>query len=338
MAGIKALRKLQFAREATAGVAVPATAIWRGTGVLNSKIEDKDVEEDIGIFGGSDRTVRIDNAGEIELGDIALSPEQLPYLLLMLLGEAALPPVADTGSGFIYSAAIPVRYPGPVPVTFSLEGGDNFEVEGINHVFATSLKIQGKDKEEVTMSASLIGKDVHILPSSFTPDVPIPAVSEVLTRQGRIFIDNEADDFGAGAIVGQIKGFNVTLNAVWHLQYSMDESQSFYTCYYTGHSCEGSVTFLHDAAVSGIDGEKAKWRAKQNRLLRIALNGNQLTTAGAHSHKSIIIDLPIRWKMFNSLSDEDGISIVVGDFVSKYNQAKDFSGSFTVINELASLP
>ena len=50
MAGIRALRKLQYGKETTAGTAVAATAVWRGIGTIQDNLETVFPAEDIGIL------------------------------------------------------------------------------------------------------------------------------------------------------------------------------------------------------------------------------------------------------------------------------------------------
>ncbi len=57
MAGIKALRKIQLGREANAGTAVAATAIWRGMGTIEDTREVVVAEEDVGIIMGTEWSV-----------------------------------------------------------------------------------------------------------------------------------------------------------------------------------------------------------------------------------------------------------------------------------------
>ena len=56
MAGIKALRKLQFGRETTAGTITTPTFIWRGMGTIADTREVKFPQEDIGYLGGTTRS------------------------------------------------------------------------------------------------------------------------------------------------------------------------------------------------------------------------------------------------------------------------------------------
>ncbi len=56
MAGARALRKLQFGKETTAGTNVDATTIWRGMGTIKDEREVVFPAEDVGILGGTDRS------------------------------------------------------------------------------------------------------------------------------------------------------------------------------------------------------------------------------------------------------------------------------------------
>jgi len=53
--GIKALRRLQFGKEATAGTKLKATAIWRGEGTIKNDLAVVNPVEDIGVIIDTDR-------------------------------------------------------------------------------------------------------------------------------------------------------------------------------------------------------------------------------------------------------------------------------------------
>ena len=43
-------------------------------------------------------------------------------------------------------------------------------------------------------------------------------------------------------------------------------------------------------------------------------------------NKLLRIDLPIKWQTFNALDDQNGNSIIEGEFYSKYNEDVDAAG------------
>jgi hypothetical protein len=121
-------------------------------------------------------------------------------------------------------------------------------------------------------------------------------------------------------------------------KFTMDGSLAYEFAVLTDVKVSGEITFEHDTAVNGTTGEKANWRNEVPRLLALRFAGSNLTTGGTdHQTKALHIDLPIKWKKFNPLSDIEGNDTVVGTFESRYNEVLGSRGSITIVSEHAAL-
>ncbi len=103
MAGLKSLRKLQFGRETTAGTEVAASTVWRGSGAIQDDIEIVFVDEDIGVFSGSDRTYVSKFGGSLSLDETPASYQQVGYFFDAGIELIASGTGDGTGSGVEYT-------------------------------------------------------------------------------------------------------------------------------------------------------------------------------------------------------------------------------------------
>lgn len=338
MPGRKKLRRVQFGREVTPGTAVAATAIWRGTGLLEDAREVEEVEEEVGILGGTDRTNIPMLLGKLKLDPIAATFEQLQYLYALGLGGPTTGSADGVGSNRIYTTPVPTTSaPACVPYTF--QGGDDFEVEQLEYAHATKIELSGTTGKAVMMSAELQGRQVQRLNTGFTGGVALPAIDDILTSLGKVFLDPISGAYGATQVSAAILGFKLTIECKWVPKWFVDGQLTFTLPVLTDVIINGDLTFEHDPAVSGSNGEKANWRNQVPRLLQLRFEGKNVTTPGTtYSKKTAIVNLPIKWKKFAPLTDKDGNDTCVGSFVSKYNATAANRGQFIVVNELAALP
>ena len=75
MPGIKSLRRIQGGAEATAGTSVPATWIWRGTGVGKDLSAVTFVEEDIGLLSDALRTYKAKTGGRNKVVEYVINTQ-----------------------------------------------------------------------------------------------------------------------------------------------------------------------------------------------------------------------------------------------------------------------
>lgn len=332
MPGIKALRKIQLGREATAGTAVAATTIWRGMGTIEDTLETVFVEEDIGYLGGVDRAYVPKLGASLSLGSTPATYEQLPHILEMaILAETATQDGAGTDYIYDYVEATTAL---PTLKTYTIEGGDNIQAEEMEYVFCESFTLSGKAGEASMMAAELRGRQVAT--TTFTGALALPTVEEILTSKGKFYID------AVGGTIGTTQKSNTlldyTLNWATGIKavHTVDGQLYFALTKKTAPEITLDLTFEHDATSVA---EIAAWRAGTARQIRLQFEGSAIATPGTtYSVKTFNIDLAGKWDSFSAIGDQDGNDIVTGTFRARYNATAALFAELLVVNELDALP
>lgn len=331
MVGIKSLRKIQLGRETTSGTAVAATTIWRGRGVIEDQRDTVFVEEDIGYLSGVDRSYQPKLFAALGMESIEATFEQLPHIFEAGI-KTATPAQDDTGSGYLYVYAFPTTAANTIK-TYTLEGGDNQEVEEIEYAFVEKFTLSGKAGEALMVSADYKGRQATV--SAFTTTATLPTVEDILFSKGKLYIDNVADTFGSTQVSNSLLEFSADVTTGWMPVWTADGALYFSFAKQVMPEITGSMTFEHDGSSTA---EKVLWRAQTPRLVRLIWEGTALTTAGNYTYKTLILDMAIKWEKFNALGDQDGNDIIQATFRARYNAtAADFA-NITVVNELTTLP
>lgn len=342
MPGRKTLRKVQWGLESTPGTAVAATALWRGKGAL---IDDartvNEVEEEIGIFDGADRTNIPKLFATLALAQTEATFEQLQYLFAMLFGGPTTGSADGAGSsGYKYQTTFPTTSV-PTGKFYTIEGGDDYEAEEVEYCHATKVNLSGVAGEAVMVSADIQGRQATR--TTFTGSIAVPAVEDIMASVGALYLDAIGGTIGTTQISQQLLRFSIDFEARWEPKFTIDGQLYFSYPVLTGKRISGTITFEHDAAVGGTgSGAKALWRAQTARLMRLQFTGSSYGTAGTGTtftaKKGLRIDLPIKFTKIGTLEDQNGNDIVTATFVSKYNATAATAGNVLIANELTALP
>jgi len=410
--GLKALRKLQLFKETVKGTAGPATVVWRGVGVLKDLTPHVFAEEDVGYMSGVDRTYNPYFLTELSLAPVPATFEQLPYLLeagIKKLGTG----VADGGggSGKIYTYPLPTTGTNDI-LTYTIEGGNNNEKEEASYFIVEEIKLSGKPKSAITMSAKLSGRQATVLEytastiafvqatkkitdsallmaqfvtgttikvtgtvsndgiytvatggvaaeivvtetlvdesagSAFTlqdwfaggpTGLALPTVEEMIFGKSKLYIDAIAGTIGTTPKAATLLGWDLGIKTGWRGVFSGDGNASFGYAKCANPELTLDITFEHEGSCRA---EKAIWRAKTARLIRVLVEGSALGTVGSvYTYKTLRINMAGKWMSFDQLDEQDGNDIVTGTFVSRYVPAAlapQFA-SIIVVNEVAAL-
>jgi hypothetical protein len=159
--GIKRLNRIQFGKETTAGTTVAATTRWRGAGnMLDDQRKIEEIDEFIGILGGgADRDAVVQLLGMVDLAEVPATPEQFQYMLAMGLGGPTTGSADGAGSDKIYTTNLPTTTV-PTLVPYSVEGGDNSEVEVMEYTVCKKISLKGAMGQTARMAGSLMGRQV----------------------------------------------------------------------------------------------------------------------------------------------------------------------------------
>jgi hypothetical protein len=275
MAGSRALRKLQLAKETTAGTAVAATTIWRGTGTIKDEREIIFPEEDVGILGGTDRNYLARQWTELAMPSVEATFEQLPYILEAGVKSVAAAQADTGGSGYIYAYAASTTAQNTTK-TYTIEGGDDQQAEEFDYAFVKHFNLSGDGQGALMMSADWTGRETTN--TTFTGALSIPTVEEIRVNDASLYIDNSGGTIGSTAVSNTLFGLDLDWTTGLQEYWAVDGSLDFSLIKFTSDDIVLSMTYEHNASAVG---EKAKYRDQSTRLVRLSFSGSVFTTAGA---------------------------------------------------------
>ena len=329
--GIKRLRVIQLGDEGTPGSAVAADTIWRGEGAGPEILDDiQFVEEDIGRFGGANRSVKVSVGAQIALAATPLTFEQFPLLCQMGI-EAQQTGVADGGgSGLIYTFDFPLTSANTIR-TYTTEAGNNEECWDIEYCFCPEFTVTGGPNAAAMMSGLLRGRQAT--PGQSFASLSVAAVDEAVFNLGTLQLDAAGGTMGNTNVAGSLLGYTINIRTGLVAVTTGDGQLYFHNVEQPGWEITCDVVLKH---VTGTDTEHANWLAQTARLLEIKLEGPDLGTAGTdYSKKTVQFQLPGKWQTFTPLSDQDGVDILTGTFRAAYDETAGLGPKIIVVNETA---
>jgi len=327
MAGIKALRKIQLGKETTQGTKVDADIVWRGTGLIHDNMELMFPAEDIGMLVPAGRSYVARYEAGLTLGENEATFEQLPHLFEMGIKSAT--PTTDSNGNFNYSYTMPYASTDLVAstdlATYTVEGGDNAAEEEFGFGFLRSMQLTGSAGQALMVSAEIVGRQVE--PGTFTANVALADVEEILFSKGKLYIDNVKAFPATTQISNQLLGMSLSINTGWLPVYTADGALYFSFIKQTTPEVTLQITFEHDTTAVA---EKALWRAGTPRVMRLTFDGT--------SNKQLALDIAGKWESFDVLGEQDGNDIVAGTFRGTYNGTVGNIFRAIVTNALSALP
>ncbi len=342
--GRKALRSLRFRIEAANGTRVAPRFVYRGSGNIEDQRVQENPEEQIGIFGGGDRTYQPAMLGGLALDETDLTFEQFTDFLLMAgMGTMAAYPTQGSaqgasGSAGVFAFIIPSDI-APPTYSYTVEGGENaVEAEYMPYVLCKKISLKGAGGEAIKVSYELMGQ--YVAPTNalgtFSVVGTVPSVETVLAA-GSWWLTPAGSGFGTGQVTpGNILAFELDIEAMWKEKYSVDSGTTYYgTVVYTGMEMTGKLTMEFQRSgtygVAGSAGQMAKWRNQDTQLLRMQFPGGTIPVGTTYQNKLIQIDIPLKISKVGPLSDMDGNSIREIEYFSKYTETTPAAGRGTII-------
>lgn len=164
MSGIKRLRRIQLYKEATAtkGTTGIATAVLRTIGTVDDQREVYFPPEDIGYLVDVERVSTPYKFAVLDIEEHPATFEQICYWFSagILLHNTG---VADGGTGDIYT--YPFSYQEPVNdfQTYTIEAGDNEEMEILPYAYLPRFKLSGRPKLPIMISGTFEARQAERL-------------------------------------------------------------------------------------------------------------------------------------------------------------------------------
>ena len=341
--GRKELRNLRLRLETTPGTIAAPRFQWRGMFEMpDDQREVVNVEELVGIFGGTDRSYIPKLMGEITLGETELTFEEAPIpFAAMGFGSAGGSAYGASGSAVEFMFTVPV---GTAPTTqsFTIEAGDNVESEQLTYCIVNETKLSFPSGEAVKVETTWLARDVNRTNAvgSFTNAGTLVSPAEVvLSGRGSVWMNPAiaAATFGATrGTPGNILGGEITFSDIYEAKFPVDSGQLyFHTAVWKGVTIEGELTYevqnTGTTGAMGTAGQRQQWRDQQAQLMRLRWAGGTIPLGTTYSNKLFQVDLPIKYTKFDPLDDQNGNSIVTAQFFSKYNEDVPAAGRGTVL-------
>jgi len=330
--GSRWLTKVQLGQEATAGTEVAATTVLRAPfATIEDMLNVQVIEEDVGIIGGEDRTIVPYKWGQLSIPQHPASFEQLPYFCTSL--EKVVTGAADgAGSDKIYQYDVPYSAVADWQ-TYTVEAGDDQQEEQMLYGFFKSFQLSGKGEGPVLVQGTMIGQAVAT--GTFTGSVSVPTVEDIIFSKGALYLDAVSGSYGSTQVSNTLLSFDLTVAQIVLVKQSADGALTWDIVYRGPVEISGSLSYVHNASAVT---ERGNWRSETPRLMELKFTGSSVATAGTtYSAKTLIVDLPIKYIKFNAMENNDGLTVVGCDFISKYNSTIADRGKIIVVNELTSL-
>lgn len=344
--GIKALRKLQFGRESTAGTAVAATTVWRGEGTLEDTRSVQFPVEDIGLLPIATRSYQPLLGAQLQLNATPATFEQLPHIFEMGIKGTTAGTSDGAGSDYIYTYTMPTSsslsmYLTPTtssnPIkSYTIEGGDNQQAERMEFSFVSDFELSFKAGEAVMVTATINGRQVALNAFTSSTITTTPNVFEILTSNAKLYIDSTTATIGVTQVSNELLAGSVKVKT--GLKAIPTADGNLYFSFVKGVRPEVTMDLTFEHSTNAI-AEKAFWRSGTARQFRLDFSGNALTSAGTlYSTKKLLVDMAGIYEKFGALGDEDGDNIIVATVRAGYNATAALFTKFVVVNELSAIP
>ena len=301
---------------------------------MEDKREPYFPDEDIGYIAPLNRAVFPFTQGQLDLDEVPATFEQLPYILAMGVDGVVTGSADGTGSDKIYTYAFPTTAL-KTPKTFTIEGGDNEEVEQMAYAFAESFKLSGKAKEPIMMSATLIGANVSVM-ANFTGSLALPTVEDILFQKTKLYIDAVSGTIGTTQIPCMLYEFSLDVTTGFQAVYAANGDLAF--CKINGGMPDIKLHLVLEHNATSKD-QKAAWRSLTPKLIQLKSEGSAVATAGTtYTKKTLKVNVAGMWEKFEKLGENNGNDVLEGDFRVACDPTAAKYAEIIVVNELASLP
>lgn len=351
MPGVKELRSLRLRAEDTPGAQAVPRYLWRGNveGIDDLR-EVTTAEENVGIFGGTDRSYIPKYMAELPIAETEVTYEQIADIFQMCGfgtsggGNRAGSEQGASGSTVVFTLPIPTATM-PLTRSYTAEVGDMREGAGANnnaevmtYALCKELTLTGAGGAALKMEATLFGRNGTATNAmgSFSAAGTLAPVEVVLSGNGTVYLAPVSGAFGQHPVAaGNVLGCKVTFTPKWEPKFPIDSGQLyFHTAVFTGVDIAGELTMENQISgtfgASGSAGMVEKWRQQQPYLMRLQWPGAAIAEGTTFTTKMLRIDLPIKVIKAEPLDDQNGNDIRVMTWESRYNESSAASGRGTI--------
>ncbi len=305
MMGERALSKLQFGIEATAGTAVAADTLLAGAEILpvNPDRSPSFPEDNLGVRARSSR-VRLDQYLYQNSIRIPQSYFQaLPPILSCALKGGITPAEQTGGQGDYLWAFTPSMTASNSLDSMTLEAGDDVQAYEIEYVMYERIRLAGViaqagEEGAVALEADYFGRQVT--PTTFTGSISVPSMTDIIAKLSRIYVDT--------TWAGRGTTEKSSLLRAWELEILTGVHPKFFGSgnrFFDAHG-EGFIAAMCALTYEGnatADAEFDSFRAGTKQAVRVEIDSGVQIGSG-ENHK-LTIDLWGAYENVIPLSDED---------------------------------
>lgn len=332
--GIEALRQVQIGAESAHGTAVPCTTYLRGQGVPSDDTEHIFPAENIGIVPGTDRSYVAQEVGTLAYTG-PLTFEQLHPFQAALHTTAAS---ADgVGSGYVWEYNLPTTsiYSATDLTSYTIKAGDNASAEEMPFCFVPDFTIEGAYSQSLMLTANWRGQSWTASTFDALSASDLMTVEEILFNKGKLYIDDATGTMGGTQVSNTLLSMSLAVTTGWRAQPTADGTLSYSLIKQV--SPEATLTLVYEHNASAV-AEKAAWRAKTPRQIRLQFEGSTLTSAGTYSKKTFQVNAVGRYASFAALTSDAGNDTISATFRIRYNATAAKFLQLLFVNEVPSLP
>lgn len=331
VAGIKALRKIQLAKEVTPGTPV-TTSTANLIGKLGMKLEQKFYRPDdleTGKLSSFERSIVVGEMAKLPFESDA-NYEQLGYLLGMAI-KGAITPTGPTDGQYVWTY-LPNLTASNAVDTYTIKYGDDIQAFYSPFVFATDLEISGTLDEAVKVKSNLVGQ--FITPGTFTSLTNPTTLTPVITNTGKLYIDTTWAGLGVTNKAATLIDFSYKIsngiNAVKYLDgfiYYTDRAEK-------KRHVELDLTLAFNS-VSYAEFAKFIASTQTKSFIRIEFTGPLI---GSSHYDVLDLDGSFVIDDYDTLTERDGQDIVKLKLVSIYDSTGTAEWQVILKNALSTLP
>lgn len=334
MSGIKALRRIQLGREATAGTIVAATTKWRGTGTIEDMRTMEFPAEDVGILPGTTRSYVPKLLAGLHIDQVPATFEQVGHIFEMAIAGST-GGVQDGSGPYVYTYPFPSTA-GNTVNSYTIEGGDNQEAEVMEYGHILNFNMSGTAGEAWMVDADIRGRQVALQAFTSSTAATLPTVEECLVSKTKVYIDSSTGAYGGTQVSNTVLSASLKYITGLKAKYTADGNLYFSFLQTTPPEAEIAITFEHDATSAA---EKVNWRAQTPRLIQLKCEGSTVAIAGStYSRKTLIVNAAGKWSKFAKIGERDGNDILEGTFKVAYDETAAKYGNIILVNSLVALP
>jgi hypothetical protein len=332
--GIESLRRIQIGAEVTQGTPATTTTYLRGQGIPSDDTEHVFPNENIGIVPGIDRSYIAQEVGTLAYSGVLTFEQLHPFQAALRTAAAS---VDGTGTGRIWEYILPTTtiYSASDLTTYTIQGGDNASAEVMPFCFVPDFTIDGSYGQALTIGANWRGASWTASTFDALSASDLMPVEEILFNKGKLYIDSASDVIGTTLVSNTLLSMSLKVTTGWRAQPTADGTLSFSLLKQVAPEAELTLVYEHNTSAVA---EKAAWRARNSRQVRLLFEGSALTTPDVYTYKTFKIDAAGKYATFAALSSDAGNDTISCTFRVRYSPVALMYLQMLFVNQIAVLP